>query len=291
MSTIGGQRRETTTEFTRKVGLFEANVIAINPTVEEFKTKLGIELKEDSKAAEYLGTNKESGNTFLRIDVWLKEVKDPLMQPFKVSFFVEDKVRENKDGTKKQYINTIGNCAWAADPNDLPDWFAAREYREANVGEEELYEFIRVWLSELDYRHADTSLMVEWKKLMKGNTKDLKDQIDGEWCKSLVALATVITREKDGEVKEYQNVYNKGFLSPYSLRNFKLIDYSNKKVLTELQAKKSKDLKPHERFVLKVTGEYGCKDFYILRDIQDYTSEDNLVASNDTKIDDEDGDY
>jgi hypothetical protein len=35
--------------------LFEANVIAINPTAEEFKDILGMELKEDSKATEYLG--------------------------------------------------------------------------------------------------------------------------------------------------------------------------------------------------------------------------------------------
>jgi len=291
MSTIGGQRREPISEFTRKVGLFEANVIAINPTFEEFKSKLGIELKDDSKAAEYLGKNKESGNTFLRIDVWLKEVKDSSLQPFKVSFFVENKERENKDETKKQYINSIGNCAWADDPNNLPEWFSAREYRVAYVGEEELYEFVRVWLSELDYRHADTAIMVDWAKLMKGNTRDLKDQIDGEWCKPLVALATIIVREKDGEVKEYQNIYNKGFLSPYSLRNFKLIDYSNKKILADLKVKKSKDLKPHERFVLKVTGEYGCKDFYILKELQDYNSEDNLVASENTKDDDTDADY
>jgi hypothetical protein len=59
----------------------------------------------------------------------------------KVSFFLEDKERQNKDETKKQYINSVGNCSWAADPNDLPDWFKARDYRVAKIGEEELYEF------------------------------------------------------------------------------------------------------------------------------------------------------
>ena len=56
------------------------------------------------------------------------------------------------------------------------------------------------------------------------------------------------------------------------------------------RAKKSKDLKPYERFVLDVTGEYGCKDFYILKDIRDYNPEDNLVAS-DKPIADDDSSY
>ena len=52
MSSIGGKKKENTGsgDFSKKVGLFEANVIAINPTIEEFKDKLGMELKEDSKA-------------------------------------------------------------------------------------------------------------------------------------------------------------------------------------------------------------------------------------------------
>ena len=37
MSSIGGKKREITgnSDFGKKVGLFEANVIAINPTIEE----------------------------------------------------------------------------------------------------------------------------------------------------------------------------------------------------------------------------------------------------------------
>ena len=90
MSTIGGVKRESTTEskFNKKVGLFEANVIAINPTNEEYKDVLGIELGEDSKATNYLGETKD-GNTYLRVDVWLQEVKNK--ENFKVSFFLEDR--------------------------------------------------------------------------------------------------------------------------------------------------------------------------------------------------------
>lgn len=289
MSTIGGKKREQQSfpESVKKVGLFEANVIAVNPTAEEFKDILNIELKEDSKQTEYLGTSQD-GNKTLRIDFWLQEVKTK--ENFKVTFFLEDKEKFNKDATKKQYINSIGMCSWADDPNNLAEWFSKREYRPAFVGEEDLYTFMRTWLGDLDYRDAETTLQLEWKKLMNGNVRDIKAQIGGEFATTVVALATIKSVIKEDETKEYQNVYNRAFLPGYALRNFRLLDYSANDTLATLRNKKSKDLKPHERFVLTVTGEYGCKDFYTFKDIKEYNPEDNLVAS-DRVIAEDDSDF
>ena len=291
MSTIGGVKRESTnteSKFNKKVGLFEANVIAINPTNEEYKDVLGIELGEDSKATNYLGETRD-GNTYLRVDVWLKEVKN--QENFKVSFFLEDRERENRDGTKKQYLNSVGMTSWADDENNLFDWFKEnREYRVAFIGEEDLYDFLRTWLGQLDYRSAETTLTLDWTKLMRGNVKDLKDQVDGEWCNSIVALATVVTKERDGETVEYQGVYNKAFLSGYTMRQFRLVDYTDPKIVNQLKARKPRELRPHERFVVKVTGEYGCKDYYQLKEVEDYNPENNLVAS-DNYISEDGDDY
>jgi hypothetical protein len=282
MSTIGGVKRESTnteSKFNKKVGLFEANVIAINPTNEEYKDVLGIELNEDSKATNYLGETRD-GNTYLRVDVWLQEVKN--QENFKVSFFLEDRERENRDQTKKQYVNSVGMTSWADDENNLFDWFKEnREYRVAFIGEEDLYDFLRTWLGQLDYRSAETTLTLDWSKLMRGNLKDLKDQVDGEWCNSIVALATVVTKERDGDTVEYQGVYNKAFLSGYTMRQFRLVDYTENKIVNQLKSRKPRELKPHERFVVKVTGEYGCKDYYQLKEIEDYNPDENLVASDD----------
>lgn len=284
---IQGDQREQkqVQEFAKKVGLFEAEVVAINPTAEEYKEALDIELPAESKATEYLGKSRD-GNTYLRVDVWLKDVKSG--DKFKTTFFLEDKERENKDGSKKQYINNIGRCAWADDPNNLADWFAKRDYRVAYVGEEELYEFLRTWLGKLDFMKEDSVLQADWKKLMKGNVSELKSQVDGAYCTNIGALATVIMKEKDGESKEYQGVYNKAFLPAYALKNFRLINYNDVTVQSALRGKKLKDLKPHERFVINVTGEYGCRDFYILRDLKEYNAEDNLVASDAVLSDDGD---
>jgi hypothetical protein len=49
-------------------------------------------------------------------------------------------------------------------------------------------------------------------------------------------------------------------------------------------------LKPHERFVINVTGEYGCRDYYTFKDIKDYNTDDNLVAS-DKVIAEDDADF
>jgi len=277
MSTIGGKRKEQqSADYSKKVGLFEARVIAINPTMEEYKDVLGIELKEESRAVEYLGKSQDD-NITLRLDFWLEEVKNK--EKFKVTFFLENKEKVNKDGNKKQYINNIGTASWAADEKNLPEWFSKREYRVSYVGEEELYTFLRTWLGNLDYRDAETTLELDWKTLMKGNVKDLKSQIDGEWATNVVALATVKTVEKEGDVKEYQSVYNKAFVSAYNLKQFRLVDYNNTDVQASLRKKKSSELKPHERFVLNVTGEYGCRDFYTFKDLRDYNSDDNVVAS------------
>ncbi len=292
MSTIGGVKRElnlSDNNFSKKVGLFEANVIAINPTREEFKNKLGIEMSEDSKAIEYLGQSAD-GNDYLRIDVWLQDTKTK--ENYKITpFFLEDKERENKDGSKKQYINSVGVCSWASDENDLPDWFiSGRDHRVAYTGEEIFYNFMKSWLSKLDYRSAETTLQLEWKKLMKGNIKDLKDQINGEWSDTIVSMATVITKMKDGEVKEYQGVYNKSFLPLYSLKQFRVLNYDDRKTQQKLINKKSKELSLHEKFVVNIIGEYGCKDYYLFKELQSYNSDDNLVST-DSAISDGGDDY
>jgi hypothetical protein len=291
MSNIGGDKRQSPVfedkEFAKKIGLFEARVIAVNPTTEEYADVLGRQLKEDSKSTEYLGTSKD-GNARLRIDFWLEEVKT--REKFKLTFFIENKEKENKDLTKKQYINNIGRCTWADSPNNLPTWFKERENRVAFVGEEDLYNFLRSWLSNIDFSSKKSTLQLEFNKLIKGNVKELKEQINGEWATNIVALATVTSKETPDGTKEYQAIYSKAFLPPYSIKAFRLIDYNKAEAISALRQKSQKELKPHERFVLNVVGEYGCKDFFTFKELKEYNSEDNLVSS-DKVIAEDDSDF
>jgi hypothetical protein len=76
MSNIGGKKKEQSQlpEFTKKVGLFEGNVIAVNPTLEEYKDLLNIELKEDSKVIQYLGKNDDGNTTIIYYFPYIKTI-------------------------------------------------------------------------------------------------------------------------------------------------------------------------------------------------------------------------
>lgn len=293
MSGIGGKVRENNFEQELVVGLAEVKVVAINPTLEEYKETLGIELKEDSKAANYLGESKE-GNTTLRLDVWVETVKSK--KKYKITYFLENKKKENKikegeDKAKKyQYINEIGSTSWAEDENDLQTWFKKKDYRVAFVGEEELYSFMRAWLSKLDYTDPSTQILVDWKTLMKGNTKELRAQINGAYASTFVPLFGVknVEKEEDGGVtiKKYQTIYNKAFLPTYAFKSMRLVDYDDEANLAKLQAKEERakidktiKLGAHERFVLAVKGAYGCKDSFVLKDLTDYDPSKFLESS------------
>lgn len=283
---ITGEKRENV-ESSKKVGLFAGKVLCINPNVQEYKEILGIELKEDSKATEYLGESKE-GNITLRINVWLSNLKGDFKVP--VTFFLENKQKENKteegDGKikKYQFINSIGSTSWAPDRASLPNWFKEREHRIAFVGEDELYKFVRTWLGGINYRSEKANLDIDanWKGFLKGKVNILKDQIGGEFTTPVVVMATVKTLDKDDGPKEYQSVWNKEFLPEYSLKQFRLHDYGSEMAQEQLKtklAKTPKELKAHERFVLNAIGEYGIKDFYKFQDLKDYDPSENIIAS------------
>ena len=272
---ISGSKREIPQggDFPKKVGIFEAKVIAINPNEREYKDILGIELKEDSNATNYYDDIKKK----LRVNVWLQDVNSDFKT--NATFWLEHGEKENKDATKKQYINSIGVCSWASSPDLLPVWFLKRDYRIAHIGEEEFLGFVRIWLGGLDFSDLSTEIMLDWKKVMSGDLKDLKEQIDGEFTQTVGALATVKTVDKEDGPKSYQNIFIKSFFPGYSIKSMRVVDYNNPDVVRGLTFRKSAELKMHERFVVNVAGEYGCKDYYTFKELHDYDPEANLVES------------
>lgn len=289
MSKIKGKVREPIEDRPKQVGLVEINVVAINPTLKEWEEDLGLPVKEDQAEFDYTGTSKE-GNPYVRVDVWLK--KEGADDLFKAVFFLEDKIRQNRDETKTQFINNIGNCSWAEKEESLQSWFTKRPYREAFNGEEDFYNFLRTWLGGLDYRDEDTELQIGWKELMKGNLDDLREQIGGEYATTFIALATIVTKTKENEEGEeelvtYQGIYNRQFLPQYCMKHFRAKNYNDDMAVSVIQSKALKDLKLHEKFIHNVTGEYGCKDFFKLSPVEDYNPEENLAAQDAAMIEGE----
>ncbi len=267
-SGIGGKVRENK-PFQLSVGLFEARVLAINPNMEELAELVPYEV---TKEPIYLKEDEKEGFQRNDVTVYLEDIKSK--QVFTLKIFLKDTERLNRDKTKNQYINNVGVTAWADEPENLPEWFLkdGREYRKAFVGEEEMYTFLRSWLNQLDTRDADATLDLDWKKLMKGNVKELRDGIGSPYEGTLVALATVRTdTDKEGNPVEYQQVYNRSFLPGYTMKFFNLGSKKPPKFV--------------EKFVANVTDpQNGCKEFYgaTLTTIHPYDANENIAASTTT---------
>jgi hypothetical protein len=282
---IAGTKRESleTKEYAKKVGLFEAKVIAINPDNEWYNDELGIQLKEDSKATVYLGVTDEGVKT-LRVDVWLQDIKTS--DKFKVTFYLKDKAIISKSG-KTQFITDQCTTSYAESEDYLPTWFVKRDYHVAREGEPDLCTFLATWTNINFYEDQDAKIVLEWKDLMKGNVSELREQIEASAKETVVAMATVKTVETADGVKEYQAVFNKAFMPGYGLRQLRQITV-NKDYITRISRKPAKELKVYDRFILKIAGEYGCKEFYSFTDLKEYNAADNFVASDKVIAEDDD---
>lgn len=273
---ISGAKRESleTKEYPKKVGYFEGKVIAINPDAEWYNDELGMQLKEDSKATVYLGVTDEGVKT-LRVDVWLQDIKSG--DKFKTTFYLKDKAIVSKSG-KTQFITDQCSTTYAESEDYLPTWFVKRDYHVAREGEPDLCTFLATWTNINFYEDQVAKIVLEWKDLMKGNVSELRDQIEVSAKDTIVPMATVKVVETSDGVKEYQSVFNKAFMPGYGLRQIKQITV-NKDYISRISRKPAKELKVYDRFILKIAGEYGCKDFYSFTDLKEYNAADNFVAS------------
>jgi hypothetical protein len=250
--------------YSKHVGIFNATVTAVNPTKEELSALLNTTVEKDP---EYTGSNSENGAKRVTLSFWLKEENEGHL--FNVRFNLEDTVVESKTG-KTQYINSIGNTSYVDDVSQLPSFFTAngRDVRKAKKGEELLYNFLRNWLSNLNYEDESTELSLNWKNLISGKVTELKEAIANFPTQTVCSLATVRTAD-DG--KEYQGVYSYSFLPNYALDCF--------------TGKKNKNYKAVDKFIEKVTdANYGCKDFYELKPLREYDPSKNVINTTNTPI-------
>jgi hypothetical protein len=264
MALKGTEKPKTQGNFSKYVGIFNANVVAVNPTKEELGKLLDTTIEKD---LDYTGVNEESGAKKLTLSFWLKE--DLTGNLFNVRFGLEDTIVKSKTD-KFQFINNIGTTSYAESEENVPSFLTenGREIRKARKGEELLYNFLRKWLSNLNYEDSSTELMLDWKKLISGKTTEIKDAINDFKDQQICALATVRTTE---EGKEYQAVYSYDFLPSFALDCF--------------TGKKNKNYKSVDRFIQKVSDrEYGCKDYYELKPMMEYDPSKNVVNNTDSAV-------
>lgn len=288
MSAVQGKVRENR-EFTKQTGFFEGKVVAINPSKEKIEKMLGTELDEDP-----VYISEEEGVAKAQIVFWIKDMKAEEGQGYRsVRFFLKDVQRENKISEedkatkvkKKQYINSIGLTTWADNSANLPEWFVERDFRVAMEGEEELYGFVTAWLNQLDRKDKDTLLAFDFRRLIQGNIKELTELIGSDYEGTIVCLVTVRKVEKDGESKEYEQIYNRDFMPGFAMKQVRLKTI-DAEFIERAKATERKKRSVLQRFVLKVTdSQYGIKDFYTLGELEEYDPTKNPVNSDKVLMD------
>jgi hypothetical protein len=263
---LKGKSKEISGEnknYTKYVGMFNGKVVAVNPTKEQLGKLLNTTIEKD---LEYTSINEENGAKKLILSFWLRE--ESTGQHFNVRFNLEDTVKVSKSG-KTQFINSIGSTSYAEDESSVPSFITqnGRSIRKAKVGEELLYNFLRNWLSNLNYDDESTELMLNWKQLISGKTQELNEAIQNFDNQLICAMAIIRTDSTTG--KEYQGVYSYAFLPSYAL------DCFNGK----------KNYKTVDKFIEKVEdSNYGCQDYYQLKPMCEYDPTKNVVASTDAPI-------
>jgi hypothetical protein len=283
MGAVQGSKREIK-EFIKETGFFEVEVICVNPDREKLEKLLGTQIEKDP---EYLGED-DKGVTKLNLVIWVRDVETKKIRS--IRFFLRDEVVTNDKG-KTQYINSIGDTTWADSEENIQEWFKKREYRVARDGEEELYNFIKSWLHELDMRKEDTKLSFDWNKLMRGNVREISEQIGGEFDKTVVCLSTVKVVQKDGEKKEYEQVYNRNFLPGFVMKEIRLkkIDTAYIDAAEKTDKKKRSKL---QKFVLNsIDKKYGVKEHFTLTPLQPYNPDNNPASSDKSHIKEDDMSY
>jgi hypothetical protein len=274
----------------KETGFFEGRVIAINPSKEELEKLLGTEVE---KEVEYTSVDSD-GKIKATVVFWLKNVKNGKLKSLR--FYLKDEertnsVREGEDKVrKKQYINTVGMTAWADSDTNLPSWFLGRPYRVANRGEEEFYNFVINWLNKLDLRDPESELYFDWGRLMRGDVRELKSQIKGDYDDTIVCLQTIKTVDKDGYPVDYEQIYNRKFLPGFVMKQIRLKSI-DKNFITAAKNTNKNERSKLQKFVLDITDEqFGIREHFTLGELEEYDPSKNIMSGNKV-ISEDDADY
>ena len=160
----GTKSAEEGASLKRYIGVASVKVLGVNPTKSELE---GFYKTTIDNEPNYLGEVENDGKKVktARIDFIVKVAEgkykdhngDDIDLVNRVTFFLRNEYKFNKDKTKVQVIDKYGRTAWAtieeAKAHTIPTYSNGNQaridsgYRPAFVGEEELTEFVKAYLS------------------------------------------------------------------------------------------------------------------------------------------------
>lgn len=255
------------------IGVAPVYVLAVNPNKEQLEKLYNTQLE---KEPEYLGEVEVGEDKHkvknVRLDFVVKTVADRcngIEFTTKVTFFIRNEYRYNKDKTKVQVIDKYGRTVWVtveqAKAHEIPIYSNGpanidKDYRPIFVGEEELTSFIKTYLNIPDVMKYvnNTWIMVDKPedcearldniaKYFNGDFKELKDIISLQPNNKIKVLFGVKSTDKG----QFQAVYTNMFLKNNVTKYDKLKD--------NLQERKA-------------AGAYSTTEFEVV-DLKEYTVE------------------
>ena len=225
------------TEIKRYTGIASVFVKGVNFNKAELEKFYGREIENEPT---YI--SETDGVKQVRLDFFVEADPASVLHPeiefkSKISFFLRNAPRLNRDNTKKQIIDKYGRTAWATEDEinakQIPVYSNGKpanidkDYRVAYDGEEQLIQFLIAYLSidSVQKYNQDTK---EWSlisndpnvladceagldnidKYFSGNVNELKDVLKIQPNNKLKALFGVKTTENG----QYQDVYTRMFL-------------------------------------------------------------------------------
>lgn len=240
-----GHDTSENTPVRRYIGVAPVFVLAVNPNRERLSQLYNFNIQEEPK---YLGEMDVEGKKIktLRFDFIVSTVKEDIPEKLRktleeipqfvtrITFFVRNAYRVNKDNTKIQVIDRYGRTAWLTkeefQAKKLPEYAGPyrldKDYRAALWGEEELTSFIKTYLGIPNVEKWENSQIVGVKtgkeaemcevrfdhpeNWFKGDISEVETCLQYQPLNRIKVLFGIRTTDSN---KQYQDVYTRMFLS------------------------------------------------------------------------------
>ena len=242
MAISKGNASKEAQEFKRFIGVCPVFVKAVNPNKAEHEKLFNTTLEE---APVYVQDKEDSdGNSYknVRISVVLQPDVEKIgfdMPLVTMPLFITNQKQHGANSGKYQVVDKYGRFAWATEAEisakEIPTYSNGKkadisnDYRIAYVGEEDLTNFIRVFLcipsitkwdnnekcmvpnTDVKPEECECRLDIEtFEKFFKGDFSDIKDILDFQPTNKVKVCLGVRT---DANGKLFQSVYTKKFIS------------------------------------------------------------------------------
>ena len=202
-------RSTDTAEYKRYIGVAPVFINAVNPTKKELEGFYNTTIDNEPK---YLGevevNDKKIPNVRIDFIVTTDETVVGTALRTKISFFIRNEYRYNRDRTKVQVIDKYGRTAWVtieqAKNHEIPVYANGlanidKDYRPLYYGEEQLTEFIRAYLGILPVmKYVDNT----W--VMREHPEEYEirlDKIANYFKNDFSELKEIITYQPNNKVK------------------------------------------------------------------------------------------